>query len=223
MRKAYLDNIRWFTVVVVVFYHVFYMYNAEGILGPLGKITTLDVQYYDIFQYIVYPWIMMLLFIVSGASSRYALENQSGKEFIKSRTTKLLVPVTVGLFAFQFIQGYINISFSGMADSPDMPLAGKVFACILSGIGVLWYLQVLWLFSLLVVLIKKVDKDRLWTLCVKTPLWLLILFGALIFQHDKLVKMDEICHMLLYYQKMRQSQKEVRNARSILMRKPSCI
>ena len=44
MRKYYLDNIRWMTVVIVVIYHVFYMYNAEGILGGLGKITSLSVQ-----------------------------------------------------------------------------------------------------------------------------------------------------------------------------------
>ena len=49
MRKYYLDNIRWVTVVLVVIYHVLYMYNGEGILGGLGKITALDVQYYDIF------------------------------------------------------------------------------------------------------------------------------------------------------------------------------
>ncbi len=30
MRKYYLDNIRWVTVVLVVIYHVIYMYNGEG-------------------------------------------------------------------------------------------------------------------------------------------------------------------------------------------------
>ena len=44
MRKHYLDNIRWLTVVLVVFYHVLYMYNAEGVPGGLGKITHLNVQ-----------------------------------------------------------------------------------------------------------------------------------------------------------------------------------
>ena len=66
MRKYYLDNIRWVTVVLVVIYHVLYMYNGEGILGGLGKITALDVQYYDIFLYAVYPWFMLLLFLISG-------------------------------------------------------------------------------------------------------------------------------------------------------------
>nr|MCR4696052.1 acyltransferase family protein [Lachnospiraceae bacterium] len=70
MRRKYLDNIRWTTVVLVVIYHVLYMYNAEGVMGVVGKITNLEVQYYDLFQYIVYPWFMCILFIVSGISSR---------------------------------------------------------------------------------------------------------------------------------------------------------
>lgn len=177
MRKSYIDNIRWVTVVLVVFFHVVYMYNAEGILGTLGKITNLDVQYYDVYQYIVYPWFMVLLFIVSGISSRYALDRQTGKEFIKSRTVKLLVPCTVGLFVFQSIQGYVNTSLSG-AGLLEVPGLIKYLIYCLSGIGVLWYIQMLWLFSLAIVLIRKIDKDRLWNVCRKTPVWVLILLGA---------------------------------------------
>ena len=39
MRKYYLDNIKWAVVVIVVIYHVFYMYNAEGIPGVAGRIN----------------------------------------------------------------------------------------------------------------------------------------------------------------------------------------
>lgn len=178
MRKSYLDNLRWVTVVLVVFYHVFYMYNAEGILGTLGKITDLEVQYFDLYQYIVYPWFMALLFIVSGISARYYIERHTGKEFIKSRTVKLLVPSTIGLFVFQFIQGYINVSFSeaGYIEAPGFV---KYIIYCLSGIGVLWYIQMLWLFSLVIVLIKKIDKDRFWNICRKTPFWVLILIAVL--------------------------------------------
>ena len=106
MRKHYLDNIRWAVVVIVVFYHVFYMYNAEGIPGVVGRITDMEVQYYDVFQYMVYPWLMMLLFMVSGISARFDLEKHTEREFIRRRTRKYLVPSTIGLFAFQFLQGY---------------------------------------------------------------------------------------------------------------------
>ncbi len=177
MRKAYMDNIKWCAVILVVVFHVIYMYNAEGILGTLGKITDLDVQYYDVYQYIVYPWIMVLLFIVSGISARYALDRQAAGAFIKSRTVKLLVPSTVGLFVFQFIQGYINMGLSG-ADLSGSPLVLRYFICCVSGTGVLWYLQMLWLFSLAIVLIKKIDGDRFWKMCAKTPVWVLVLLSA---------------------------------------------
>lgn len=200
MRKTYLDNLRWVTVVLVVIFHVFYMYNGQGIVGTLGKITDLEVQYYDVYQYIVYPWFMMLLFIVSGVSSRYYLERHTGKEFIKSRTTKLLVPVTVGLFAFQFIQGYINISFSGIADRPEMPMIGKFVSCILSGIGVLWYLQLLWLYSLIIVLIKILDKDRLWGICRKITYSMLILLAVPVYVAGQIGNMPILtCYRVVLY------------------------
>ena len=85
MRKYYLDNVRWVTVVIVVIYHVFYMYNAEGILGGLGKITGLSVQYYDIFQYFVYPWFMPVLFLAAGMSSRFYLDGHTAGESMPLR------------------------------------------------------------------------------------------------------------------------------------------
>ena len=179
MRKSYLDNLRWFTVVLVVIYHVFYMYNAEGIVGTIGKITDLEVQYYDMFQYIVYPWFMMLLFIVAGISSKLYLDNHSVKEFVKSRTTKLLVPSTIGLFVFQFIQGYLNASMSS-AGELDVPVVVKFLIFVLSGIGVLWFAQLLWLYSMILPLILKFEKGRLWEKCRKTNLVALILMAFLV-------------------------------------------
>ena len=175
MRKHYLDNIRWVTVVIVVIYHVIYMYNAEGIPGVVGKITNLEVQYYDVFQYAVHPWFMALLFMVSGLSSSLYLNTHTHKEFIKSRTTKLLVPSTVGLIAFQFLQGYVNASLGGVFErNPDIPAVAKFFIFILSGIGVLWYIQLLWLFSLALVLIINIEKDRLKNACKKVNLVILV-------------------------------------------------
>ena len=166
MRKSWLDNIRWSVVAVVVLYHVFYMYNAEGIPGVCGKITELDVQYFDLFQYFVYPWIMAVLFLVSGISSRLILEKRTDREYLISRTRKLLVPSTIGLFAFQFVQGLVNVSLSGVFEkAPGMPLPAKAAVCVLSGSGVLWTIQMLWLFSLALVLIRKIEKDRLWRAC----------------------------------------------------------
>jgi len=181
MRKHYLDNIRWITGVLVVIYHVFYMYNAQGILGGLGPITDLKIQYFDLFMYIVYPWLMPILFIVSGICSRYSLEKHSDKDFIRNRTRKLLIPSTIGLFVFHFIQGYISISLSdGWKNMESLPFMIKYLIMVLSGIGVLWYMQILWLFCIMLVGIRKIEKDKGWILGKKANLSVLILLCAVI-------------------------------------------
>ena len=72
MRKLYLDNIRWITVVLVVIYHVIYMYNGVVTAGVIGPFS--ETQYQDVFQYLVYPWFMLLLFVVSGTCARFYLK-----------------------------------------------------------------------------------------------------------------------------------------------------
>lgn len=168
MRKAYLDNIRWITVVLVVLYHVIYMFNGVVTAGVIGPICKTRGQ--DVYQYIVYPWFMLLLFVVSGMSARFSLERHTPKEFLKSRTVKLLVPSTIGLFVFWWVLGYYNILISGAFESIwAAPWPVRFLILAVSGTGVLWYIQLLWVFSLALLLIRRVEKDRLYRLCEKTP------------------------------------------------------
>lgn len=113
-RRIYLDNIRWMTVVIVVIYHIIYMFNGVqpfGVIGPFKK-----HQLQDAFQYVVYPWFMALLFVVSGMSARYYLEKHDTKTFVREKTRKLLVPSTIGLLVFQWILGYYNMKINGALD-----------------------------------------------------------------------------------------------------------
>ena len=50
MRKTYLDNIKWITVVLVVVYHVIYIFNGVQPNGVIGPFT--DPQYQDLFHYL---------------------------------------------------------------------------------------------------------------------------------------------------------------------------
>ena len=164
MRKAYLDNIRWITVVLVVIYHVIYIFNGviqHGIIGPFS-----EHQPQDTYQYIVYPWFMLLLFVVSGMSARYELVKRTEKEFIRVRTRKYLVPSTIGLLVFGWVLGYYNMLMSG-------PILFLIMA--VSGSGPLWYIQMLWLFSLILVLIRRIEKDGFYNICGKANLLTLIL------------------------------------------------
>ena len=193
-RKIYLDNIKWITVVIVVIYHVFYMYNGEGIQGTLGRITDLEVQYYDVYQYFVFPWFMFLLFLISGMSSRFYLQNHTDKEFIKSRTTRLLVPSTIGVLVFQFIQGFYNTGFGEVHETfKDIPLPVVFFIVLASGIGVLWYIQLLWVFSVILIPIRKIDKDRLWNIGAKTGIIALLLMSIPVYGAAQILNTPVIC------------------------------
>lgn len=177
MRKYWLDNLRWVTVLTVLIYHVIYYYNNKGVLGGIGGFGD-GPQYQDAIMYILYPWFMMLMFLIAGISARYAV----GKpDFLRSRTVKLLVPSTIGLMVFQWITGYIN-TIPG-AEAGAMP--GGVVRYVISvfaGIGPLWFIQDLWVFSLLLVLIRKLDgSDRFWKWCGRCGRLCIILLGLLVF------------------------------------------
>ena len=157
MRKHFLDNLRWSVVLMVLVYHVFYNFNAEGVFGGLGSFA--DVQYQDSIMYVLYPWFMVVLFLVSGVCSRYALASKGPGAFVRSRTVKLLVPSTVGLFVFQWILGYFNTRIAGAWDS--IPSFARYPAMVLSGVGPLWFIQLLWLYSLLAAVIYRIFPGRI--------------------------------------------------------------
>ena len=155
MRKHYIDNIRWMIQVLVVIYHLFYIYGAKHYPGTLGMITSTPFIPGEIYQYSVFPWFMVALFIVAGISSKLYLDNHTSKEFIKSRTTRLLVPSTIGLLVFGWVQGYISMQLSGAdMDTSTVPAPILYLIRCLSGTGVLWFLQVLWVLSLILIPIR---------------------------------------------------------------------
>lgn len=172
-RKVWIDNLRWVTVVLVVLYHVLYLFNAEGTFGGIGGFA--DVQYQDVLLYVLYPWFMLLLFVVAGMSSRYALEALEAKlpdrraahrRFVRQRTLKLLVPSTVGLFVYHWMTGWLNMTATGGYLPEGLPALVRYFIFALTGIGPLWFVQDLWVFSLLLVVVRLLDRrDRAYALC----------------------------------------------------------
>ena len=158
MRKHWIDNLRWVTVLLVLLYHVIYFYNNKGVFGGVGGFGD-GPQYQDVLMYVLYPWFMPLLFLLAGISSRYSLERRSAKEWFKSRTLKLLVPSTIGLFVFQWMTGYFNTLVARQTVLASMKQPALYFLWVISGTGPLWFIQDLWLFSLLLLLIRKITNS----------------------------------------------------------------
>ncbi len=178
-RKYYLDNLRWITILVVVIFHVFYYYNDVG-AEPMfqGAPVTTGYTFPAIFQYGVYQWFMMLLFMVSGICARFTLEKKSTKEFIYDKLNKLLVPSTLGIITIQWVGGYL-VSLNYLTDDTPVPGFIKYLIMVASGTGALWFCQVLFIACLLLLLLKRFDKnDKLLRLGERANLLVLILLSV---------------------------------------------
>ena len=183
MRKHWIDNLRWVTVLLVLFYHVIYFYNNKGVFGGIGGFGEWPAckQYQDVVMYILYPWFMPILFLLAGISARYALEKYPAKEWFKARTRKLLVPSTIGLFVFHWMVGYFNTVVAQRGGVFDgIPVVAKYVVMAVSGIGPLWFIQLLWLLCLVLLLVRALDKeDKFWLWCGQANIVWIVLLGVL--------------------------------------------
>ena len=197
MRKHWIDNLRWVTVLSVLLYHVIYFFNNKWVFGGMGWFGIFPElqQYQDVIMYVLYPRFMPLLFLLAGISARYSLQKNSGKEWFKSRSRKLLVPSTIGLFVFQWMTGYFNTQIASVAQGINLTAGvtwiAKYIMWAISGIWPLWFIQLLWVLCLLPLIIKILDKkDKFWNRCWKANIVVIILLGMLFWLGTKTLIMD---------------------------------
>ena len=130
-RRHYLDNIRWITLCFVIIYHVFYIFNSSGVVSNIGVTGIKELDSICVF---IYPWIMCLLFVVSGVSTKYSLNNKTNKEFIKDRAKRILVPSVIGIFVYGWISGwttnYYGDIFAGNGDMIPNPIKYIIYSTI---------------------------------------------------------------------------------------------
>lgn len=174
-RKYYIDNIRFMTVILVVIYHVLYSFNSVGVITNIG---VTGIKAMDAPLYFINPWFMALLFVVAGMSARYALSKRTGKEFAKERAKRLLVPSFGGLFLLSWTSGWITNQYVDMFQGQGDMIPGfvKYVVYCVSGIGPLWFAQELFIASMVLLLVRKLDKkDALWELGGKVNIVILLL------------------------------------------------
>lgn len=174
-RKNYIDNIRWITVLLVIFYHVIYIFNSAGVIS---NFDIKGIAGLDVYLYFVYPWFMALLFVVAGISARYSLLKRSGREFMKDRARRLLVPSLGGFFLLSWIAGAVTNYYTDMFMGQGSMIPGviKYLIYCMCGIGPLWFAQELFLACMVLLLLRKADKnDRLSELGKKVNLPVLLL------------------------------------------------
>lgn len=162
MRKHFLDNLRYAIVLLVIFHHVFYLFNSVGVIT---NVAIPGIPALDVVEYVLYPWFMVALFAISGACARYSLENQSGRAYLKSKLRRQLLPSVAGIFILGWVSGWVTSRYTDMFGGMAVPGLFKYLICCMAGIGPLWFLHQLLLAEVVLVLLRKLDRgDRLWKL-----------------------------------------------------------
>lgn len=159
MRRYYIDNIRSSIVWIVVIYHVIYIFNHVGVISNINKV---GIPILDTFLYFVYPWFMCCLFIVAGISANLFLEKRSAKEFLKERVKRILIPSVSGIFLLGWLVGYItSLQINMFGENVDqVPLFVQYLIFSFVGIGPLWFIHELFLASIILIIIRKIDRKN---------------------------------------------------------------
>ena len=94
-RLHYLDNLRGMSILVLVPFHVAFIFCAEwyGYYVSSGYTSTAA----HCLTVAIKPWIMPLLFGIAGQIMKFALQERAPRVCLEERVTKHLLPFLVGL------------------------------------------------------------------------------------------------------------------------------
>ncbi|MDR1766216.1 MAG: acyltransferase family protein [Lachnospiraceae bacterium] len=156
-RKHFIDNLRSMSVLVVAFYHVFYLLNSAGVITNIG---VAGIPPLDVFCYFIYPWIMTFMFLLAGISARYSLESRGGRAFWRERVRKLVIPFFAGIFIIGWVNGWITDLSLDMFGGQGAMIPGPVkYVIYVTNIGVLWFLPQLIVCSLALTILRAIDRQ----------------------------------------------------------------
>jgi len=171
-RKYFIDNVRSITVIIVIVYHVAYLFNSAGVVSNIGET---GIPAFDTLCYFVYPWLMTIMFLVAGISVRYALQKRAIKPFLKERTQKLLIPFIGGIFLLGWITGWVTNQYNDIFAGNYVPVFIKYFIFCFIGMGPLWFNLELLIVSMILLVFYKIDKnDRLTALAGRANIFVLL-------------------------------------------------
>jgi hypothetical protein len=79
MRKYYLDNMKWFIIILVLVFHVVSIFSScKGLMS----FNEPGIPALDSIGYMIYPWFMSCLFVAAGVSAKYALDKKDKRTFV---------------------------------------------------------------------------------------------------------------------------------------------
>jgi len=186
MRKYYIDNLRWITLLILIPYHTAQAWNTWGEPNYVFFEGNRSISSIIVF---FSPYFMPLLFLLAGISTKYSLQKRTGKEYFVERIKRLLVPFLFGTIVFMPIMSYIGDKFNNSYNEGFLKHYAVFFTkCTdLTGadggfsVGQFWFLLYLLIISIvsvgIIALSEKVIPESEKTI----PFWL-VLFQYILYE-----------------------------------------
>jgi peptidoglycan/LPS O-acetylase OafA/YrhL len=118
--------------------------------------TARPLEWLELPMMAVNPWRLALLFVVSGFASRILLARMRGAgAFVRSRSSRLLIPLLAGMILFVAPQPWVELRASGAISegfwafwTQDYFRFGKLHGLDLPTWNHLWFVAYLWVYTL---------------------------------------------------------------------------
>jgi peptidoglycan/LPS O-acetylase OafA/YrhL len=186
-RRFDIDWLRVFAILAVFIFHCTRFFGAESwhLKNPEQSMVVFVLT-----RGLIWPWLMELFFLLSGAGAWYALKTRKGGQYLWVRVKRLLIPLyTVGLFILIPPQVYFELTTNAGYTGNFVELLSLFFSRLpaelfdifprvlndparlipFSFCGHLWFLQYLFLISLLtlpLLIFLKSERGRRWIDCL---------------------------------------------------------
>jgi peptidoglycan/LPS O-acetylase OafA/YrhL len=172
-RRLDLDWIRVAAFALLILYHVGMLYVSWGFhVKSLHESRTLETA-----MIALNPWRLSILFLVSGAATRFMLDKASPGSLARLRSWRLLVPLAFGMAVIVPPQSYAevveNLGFAGSYrtfwtghylafDQSFCPLRNGRPACIvLPTWNHLWFVAYLWAYTMVLLALARLAPRAL--------------------------------------------------------------
>jgi glucans biosynthesis protein C len=169
-RRTDLDWVRIGAFGLLIFYHIGVFYAP----GPtaVGAISPRPLPWLVIPMVLVNPWRLLVLFVVSGAATRFMSDKMRAGALLSSRSMRLLLPLVFGVLVVVppqvFVQVVERCGFSGSYFSFwKAYLEAEQHLCqfgphlIVPTWNHLWFVAYLWVFTALLALVLSVAPSVL--------------------------------------------------------------
>lgn len=151
-RFAYIDNLRIYLTLLVIFHHAAIAYGGAGDWGIQDRVTdAISPIVLSIFNGINQAYFMATFFLLAGYFTPAALARKGAQSFLTDRLIRLGIPLLVYTTLILNLNGYLIDRF----------YLGRTYQVRIDyEPGHLWFLQALLIFAVVYVLMQGVSSNN---------------------------------------------------------------